>query len=62
MSTFLVSFRNSVPITTVIRAMPIGYHNPKYRLPLPATRAKEMAGRKPPNQPLPMWYGRDMEV
>lgn len=28
MSTSLVSRRNRVPITTVIRAMPIGYHNP----------------------------------
>ncbi len=62
MSTFLVSFRKNVPMTRVISAMPIGYHKPKYRLPVPATRAKEIAGKKPPNQPLPMWYGSDMEV
>ena len=24
--------------------------------------ANEIAGRKPPNQPLPMWYGRLIEV
>ena len=42
--------------------MMIGYHRPWYMLPLAATRAKAMVGRKPPNQPLPMWYGRLIEV
>ncbi|CRQ79835.1 hypothetical protein PAERUG_E5_London_17_VIM_2_12_12_04669 [Pseudomonas aeruginosa] len=29
--------------------------------PVYTTRANETVGRKPPNQPLPMWYGRDSE-
>ena len=31
-------------------------------LPVAATIAKAVVGRKPPNQPLPMWYGSDIEV
>ena len=31
-------------------------------LPVEATIANAVVGSKPPNQPLPMWYGRLIEV
>jgi len=55
MSRSLVSGMKMRPITKVIRAMQIGYHRPEKMLPVAATMAKAVGGRKPPNQPLPMW-------
>lgn len=54
MSRFLVSGRKSKPITKVPSATMIGYQRPEKMLPLAATMAKAVGGRKPPNQPLPM--------
>ena len=51
-----------MPITKVMPAMMIGYHRPLYMLPVCATMAKAVVGSRPPNQPLPMWYGRLIEV
>ena len=31
-------------------------------LPLEATMAVASSGSMPPNQPLPMWYGSDIDV
>jgi hypothetical protein len=31
-------------------------------LPVAATMANQVVGSMPPNQPLPMWYGRLIEV
>ena len=53
---------NSVPITKVIAAMMIGYHRPLYMLPVCATMANAVVGKRPLNQPLPMCYGRLIEV
>ena len=39
-----------------------GYHSPAKMLPLAATRAAAVSGNMPPNQPLPMWYGSDIDV
>jgi hypothetical protein len=43
------------PITTVSSAKKTGYQRPAKISPVEATIAKEVAGSRPPNQPLPIW-------
>ncbi len=43
------------PIATVSSAKITGYQSPAKISPVEATIANEVAGRRPPNQPLPMW-------
>src|ERR1700710_3138606 len=54
-STSLVSGRKKKPMTTVIAAKMIGYQRPAEISPVEATTGNRVAGKGPPNQPLPMW-------
>ena len=49
-------------MTNVIAATPIGYTRANNALPVAAVIATAMNGNQPPNQPLPKWYGSDIEV
>ena len=51
-----------MPTTKLMAAITIGYHSALYMLPVCATMAKPVLGSRPPNQPLPMWYGRLIDV
>ena len=55
MSRSLVSGRKIRPMTKVMSATTIGYQRPAKISPEAATMAKAVGGRKPPNQPLPIW-------
>ncbi|MNX32651.1 hypothetical protein D3C86_628630 [compost metagenome] len=52
-----------VPITKLNAAIPIGYHSPDKGVD-PEKLAIKVAikGTSPPKTPLPMWYGKDIEV
>jgi hypothetical protein len=47
---------------TVGAATMMGYHSPEKMLPTLAAIAAVTSGSMPPNQPLPMWYGNDIDV
>ena len=46
---------SSAPITTVTRAIMIGYHRPEQMLPVWSEMARTVAGYRQPNQPFLMW-------
>ena len=48
------SRKSIIPTTNVMAAITIGYHSPAYGLPVRATSAVAISGKKPPNHPVPV--------
>src|SRR5438874_13079201 len=51
-----------MPITNVISGITIAQARPAKIFPVQAARATAITGVKPPNSPLPRWYGTDRQV